>query len=141
MARDSAGTPPESVISIIGPGMTVVGDLTTDGPLRIEGRVEGSVRVGHTLVIGKDGVVVGDVRAEDAVVSGTIDGSLTASSRIEVHATAKVEGDLRARSMQLDEGAVLNGSLAMGTDLSDAGRGAGPRAVVDEPPPTQAAAS
>lgn len=103
-------------LSIIGPGMTVVGDLVTDGTLRIEGRVEGNVQVAGAVVIGKDGIVTGDIMAEDAIVSGTVDGSLAARSRIEVHPTARVEGDLRARSMQLDEGAILNGTLAMGPE-------------------------
>ena len=48
---------PETVISIIGPGMKVVGDLVTDGTLRIEGTVEGTIRAGKAVVIGKDGVV------------------------------------------------------------------------------------
>ncbi len=105
---------PDGGLSIIGPGMTVVGDLVTGGTLRIEGRVQGNVQVAGTVVIGKDAVVEGEVVAEDAIVSGSVDGSLLARSRIEVHATARVAGDLRARSMQLDEGAVLNGRLAMG---------------------------
>lgn len=118
--RQTQGHATDGGLSIIGPGMTVVGDLVTDGTLRVEGRIEGNVRVAGTVVIGKDGVVTGEIVAQDAVVSGTVDGSLTARSRIEVHASARVAGDLRARSMQLDEGAILNGSLAMGPEQAHA---------------------
>lgn len=116
MARDrsSGGAPSDSVISIIGPGMTVVGDCTTDGTIRIEGRVEGSVRAGKAVVIGKEGVVDGDVSTQDAVVSGTVTGTLVAASRLEIQATARIEGEVRAKRMQLDEGAVLNGTVRMG---------------------------
>lgn len=117
MARDrggNGGTPPDSVISIIGPGMKVVGDCETDGTIRIEGSVEGSVRAGKAVVIGKDGHVKGDVDTQDAVVSGHVVGTVTAESRLEVQATARIEGEIRARRMQLEEGAVLNGTVNMG---------------------------
>jgi cytoskeletal protein CcmA (bactofilin family) len=137
MARDKHPPlpPGDGVISIIGPGMRVVGDLTTAGTLRIDGHVQGSVRVGTTVVVGKDGSVSGDVEAGDAVISGTVEGSLVAASRIEVHAHAHVEGDLRALSMQLEEGAVLNGTLSMGTAPARVARAAEARARPSGPTP------
>lgn len=116
MARDKTnhGVPADGVISIIGPGMHVVGDLVTDGTLRIEGRVEGSVQAGKAVVVGKDGSVEGRIRTQDAVISGTVHGDLVAESRLEVHATAQIHGEVQALRMQLEEGAVLNGTLVMG---------------------------
>lgn len=114
MARDTAGTPPESVISIIGPGMKVVGDCQTEGTVRIEGHVEGSVRAGKAVVIGKGGRVVGDVFTQDAVISGHVVGTLVAESRLELQATCHIDGEVRTRRMQLEEGAVLNGTVEMG---------------------------
>ena len=116
MARDRSGNvaPPESVISIIGPGMKVVGDCETDGTIRIEGTVEGSVRAGKAVVVGRDGVVSGDIATQDAVVSGTVIGTLVAESRLELQATCRIEGGITARRMQLEEGAILNGTVHMG---------------------------
>ena len=116
MARDRSGkdSPPESVISIIGPGMKVVGNCETDGTVRIEGTVEGSVRAGKAVVVGKDGVVTGDIATQDGVVSGTVIGTVVAESRLELQATSRVEGDIRARRLQLEEGAILNGTVHMG---------------------------
>lgn len=115
MAREtSSGTPPESVISIIGPGMTVVGDCQTEGTVRIEGVVEGSIRAGKAVVIGKQGKVRGDVHTQDAVVSGHVTGTLVAESRLELQATCQIDGEVRTRRMQLEEGAVLNGTVEMG---------------------------
>jgi cytoskeletal protein CcmA (bactofilin family) len=114
MAREISGTPPESVISIIGPGMTVTGDCQTEGTVRIEGLVEGSVRAGKAVVIGKQGRVVGDVVTQDAVVSGHVTGTLVAESRLELQATCHIDGEVRTRRMQLEEGAVLNGTVLMG---------------------------
>jgi len=116
MARDRQPTaaPSDAVISIIAAGMKVVGDCTTEGTLRIEGTVEGTVRAGKAVVVGKDGLVDGHVHTQDAVVGGRITGSLTAASRLELQATAQVDGEVRARRMQLEEGAVLNGKVTMG---------------------------
>lgn len=116
MAKDRKGNgnAPETVISIIGPGMQVVGDLETDGSLRVEGRVEGTIHAGKAVVVGKDGQVEGDIFTQDAVVSGTVQGSVVAASRLELQASSKIDGEVHARRMQLEEGAVLNGTVQMG---------------------------
>lgn len=116
MARDRtpSGTPPEEVISIIGPGMQVVGDCVTTGSLRIEGTVQGGVRAGKAVVVGKEGFVDGDIETQDAVISGRVVGTLTIGSRLEVHSTCRIEGTIRARRMQLEEGASIEGQIMVG---------------------------
>jgi len=116
MARDRVGngTSPDSVISIIGPGMTVKGDCETDGTIRVEGTIRGSVHAGKAVVVGKDGLIEGDVMTQDAVISGCVMGTLVADSRLELQATSRIEGEVRARRMQLEEGAILNGTVTMG---------------------------
>lgn len=116
MAKDNRNeaSAPETVISIIGPGMKIVGDCETDGTIRVEGLVEGSVKAGKAVVVGKDGKVDGTVETQDAVISGTVAGTVTAESRLELQATARIEGDIYARRMQLEEGALVNGQVHMG---------------------------
>lgn len=122
MARDreNTTTPSESVISIIGPGMTIVGDIQTDGTIRVEGSVEGSIKAGKAVVVGKQGLVSGDITTQDAVISGRVEGTLVAASRLELQATCKIDGEVHTRRMQLEEGAVLNGSVHMGSETSAA---------------------
>jgi cytoskeletal protein CcmA (bactofilin family) len=117
--RNGSGAPPESVISIIGPGMEVVGECSTDGTLRIEGIVRGSVRAGKAVVVGKEGAVEGDVFTQDALISGRVVGTLVAESRLELQATCRIEGEVRARRMQLEEGAMLNGTIQMGENVRE----------------------
>lgn len=116
MAKDkqNGSAVAEGAISIVGPGMRVVGNLETDGTVRIEGAVEGSVQAGKAVVVGKDGVVDGDVRTQDAVIAGRVVGTVVAESRLELQATSRIEGEVFARKLQLEEGAVLNGSVQMG---------------------------
>ena len=119
MARDRGvqASSPEQVISIIGPGMKIVGDCDTDGTVRIEGSVEGNIRAGKAVVLGKDGVVKGEITTQDAVISGSVTGVLRAESRLEVQSTSRIQGEVMAGRMQLEEGAVLNGSVQMGKEL------------------------
>ena len=60
--RDNTQTSSEAVMSIIGPGMTVVGNCESDGTIRIEGTVNGSVKAGKAVVIGKHRDVAGRKR-------------------------------------------------------------------------------
>lgn len=113
----------EGVISIIGPGMKVLGDCDTEGTLRIEGTVEGTVRAGKAVVVGKDGVVDGDIVTQDAVVGGRVAGSIVAESRLELQATCVIEGQIKARRIKLEEGGKVNGMVQIG-EIS----GEGPKA-------------
>lgn len=130
MARDRSTqlNGQDTVISIIGPGMRVVGDCETEGSVRIEGEVKGAVRAGKAVVIGRDGVVHGDVHTQDAVVSGTVTGSVVAVSRLELQATSRIDGDIQARRLQLEEGAVLNGTVQMKDAAEGSGRSGTPPA-------------
>lgn len=120
MAREresSPTTPPESVISIIAPGMTIIGNCETEGTVRVEGTVNGGIKAGKAVVIGKQGLVSGDVVTQDAVVSGRVQGKLVANSRLELQATCHIEGEVHTKRMQLEEGAILNGTVHMSSEL------------------------
>lgn len=123
----------DNVISIIGPGMRVVGDCETDGTLRIEGEVEGTVRAGKAVVVGKDGIVKGDVVTQDAIIGGSVSGSVLAESRLELQATCQVDGEIRARRIKLDEGGRINGQVTTGDVKTDRsippGKGTSPQPV------------
>jgi cytoskeletal protein CcmA (bactofilin family) len=116
MAKDTPipQAPHENAISIIGPGMRVVGDCETEGTIRVEGVVQGTVRAAKAVVIGKDGSVQGDVFTQDAVVGGKVVGTIVAESRLELQATCVIDGEIRARRIKLDEGGRVNGTVQTG---------------------------
>ncbi|MEX2471425.1 MAG: polymer-forming cytoskeletal protein [Gemmatimonadota bacterium] len=114
--RDRSAHESAEAISIVGPGMTFVGNCETEGTLRVEGRFEGSIRAGRTVVIGPDGIVTGDVRARDATVAGTIKGTLIAESKLDLQETCRLDGEVYARTVRVGEGAVVNAAVHMGED-------------------------
>lgn len=102
-------------MSIIGPGMSIVGDVVTDGTVRVEGRIEGTIRAGKSVIVGKGGEITGDVLTQDAIIGGRVRGTVVAESRLELQATCDIEGQVRARAqyLQLEQGARFNGQVQM----------------------------
>ena len=98
--------------SLIGPSITITGDIAADEPLTIAGRVDGTVSIpGHSLTILDAGRVNADVQADVVIVSGHVNGSLVATTRIAIGATAVIDGDLCAPLVKVEEGAELRGKL------------------------------
>ena len=127
MSREKGvqASPAEQVISIVGPGMRIVGDCESDGAIRVEGTVQGNIRAGKAVVVGKDGVVEGDINTQDAVIAGTVKGTLRAESRLEIQASSRIEGEIVAARMQLEEGALLSGTVQLGKGATSTSRPAG----------------
>ena len=94
--------------------MRIAGDCDSAHTIRIEGAVEGTVRAAKGVVIGKSGRVTGDIHTEDAKIAGSVKGTLLIKSRLELEATAVVEGEVKTARLKLDEGAKVNGAVAVG---------------------------
>ena len=120
----------EGAMSIIAAGMTVTGDIDSAGVVKVEGRVEGSVRTARQVLIGRQGEVKGDIETREAVIGGRVEGTITASERVDVQATASVNGDIHTKSIVVQEGGKINGSVKM----SDA---AATRSIEPKAPQTQ----
>ena len=99
--------------SIIASDMTVIGDLETEGVVRIEGRVKGTVRVGSQILVAQGATIDGDLHTQEAVISGTVSGAIHASDRVELQATAVVTGDILTARIAIVEGAQVSGEVKM----------------------------
>jgi len=99
--------------TVIGHDAYFQGTLTAKGSLRIDGRVDGSVVDAKFVTLGKTGKVKGDISCEVCSISGEVKGNVAAVDHIEVLSGSKVDGDLRAPRIILEEGAVFNGNCAM----------------------------
>jgi cytoskeletal protein CcmA (bactofilin family) len=107
--------PIDGAISIIGAGMLVTGDVVTEGVVRVEGEVRGTIRAGKAVILGAGGRVDGDIITEDAVIGGHVSGTIVASNRLELQSTCMVEGEIQAKPqhLKLEEGAQFRGEVRM----------------------------
>ncbi len=102
-------------MTTIGHSLVIRGELTSDEELTINGRVKGPVTVrSGTLTIGEHARLQSDVRGTRIAVHGTVQGAISASERIELHATAVVSGSLSANQVVITESATFNGRIDMG---------------------------
>jgi cytoskeletal protein CcmA (bactofilin family) len=100
----------------IGKSITLKGDLSGNEDLVIEGHIEGRVDLpNNQLTIGANGSCSAEVHAKTVVVVGKVTGNVSATERIEIQATGLVNGDVSAPRLVVAEGAVVNGSIEMGT--------------------------
>ncbi len=101
--------------------MKIVGAMTFTGVIRIEGQMVGDIKTYQstrgTVVIGRTGHVQGDVTVSNAVVSGSIHGSVTASGVVGVSGTAHIDGDITYDRLAIRENAHIRGRLCRGSDV------------------------
>jgi len=103
----------ESALSIIASGMRVVGDITAEGVVKIEGTVVGTVRAARQVLVAKGGEVEGDVITREAIIGGEVRGTVAAEERVEVQASSVVHGDITSRRLLVHEGGEINGVVRM----------------------------
>jgi cytoskeletal protein CcmA (bactofilin family) len=101
-------------LSIVAQGMRVIGEVTCDGVVKIEGVVEGTVRAERQVLVAKDGIIEGDVYTREAVIGGRVIGSVFADERVEVQPGSTVRGDIVTQRLVVQEGGEVNGNVQMG---------------------------
>ena len=105
----SAGTQP---VAHIGKTVFIKGEIRSEEDLVIDGKVEGKVDIKkNRLTVGATGKIDADVRARWVVVSGQVNGSITAGDRLELTASGRVNGDVQCPRLIIAEGARLQGAV------------------------------
>ncbi|HEU4994489.1 MAG TPA: polymer-forming cytoskeletal protein [Gemmatimonadaceae bacterium] len=117
---------PSTNFSVLDSHVTVSGDVETDGALRIDGRVEGSVLRADLIVVGVGASVVGDITAREVIVGGAVTGNIFAAQRTELLSSGIVAGDIRSAAILVQEGGVVQGRLYI-HPISGAPDGPAPR--------------
>ena len=99
--------------TVIGTEAYFQGTITAKGSLRIDGRIDGSIVDAKTVTIGKTGKVKGDISCEICYTRGEVRGNIVALEHVEAHSGARIDGDIRAPKVIIEEGAVFNGNCSM----------------------------
>ena len=100
----------------MGIGQTIVikGEVSGEEDLFIAGRIEGHVHLnGCTLTLAPDSQIVGDVHAGTIVAAGQLEGRVHAANRLEIRATAALQGELTTPSLHIADGAQVHGRVDM----------------------------
>lgn len=95
--------------TVIAAGTKLVGDLTLNDSLHIDGCIEGDVQSESDVALGKSGTLNGQIKARRVLVSGTVTGRIEAE-RLEIVAGGTVEGDVSIVDLVIETGGRFNGS-------------------------------
>ncbi|MDX1460007.1 MAG: polymer-forming cytoskeletal protein [Xanthomonadales bacterium] len=113
--QDRSASRPATAIArsaLIGPGITVNGDISGSENLVIEGKVEGKVQLpGHQVEVGSSGKVHADVTAKFVKVEGELRGDIDGKEKVVITKAGKVQGNITAPRVQLEDGAIFKGSI------------------------------
>ena len=113
----------DRIDSLIGAATKIEGNLNFSGGLRVDGEVNGSVSAlpdqPSTLVLSEHGRINGDINVTHLVINGVVVGSVSAAEYLELQSKAKVVGDIRYKTLEMQVGAVVEGKLLHLEDSSN----------------------
>ncbi len=100
-------------MNFIGTGTEVKGDLASNGDIRVDGSIEGTVRVQQRLVVGDSGKIAGDIHALHATIAGYIKGNVSVKKTLILKPNSKIDGDIITDQLIIESGAQFNGRCTM----------------------------
>jgi len=81
--------------------------------LRINGNFKGTLNAKGNLIIGENAKVYADIIGENIIIAGNVVGKIKATRTLKLTSTAEVEADIETVSLNIEEGAILNGKINM----------------------------
>jgi cytoskeletal protein CcmA (bactofilin family) len=114
----STTTSTPSALNVIGEGTKIIGDISSDGDLRIDGVVEGNIATKAKCVLGSSSRVTGNIEARNCDISGSLNGNIKISELLLVKSSGKINGDIATAKMVVESGGEFNGSCKMGSSVS-----------------------
>ena len=106
-------------VNLILEGTRLEGELHFSSQLVVAGHVKGNIVCESVLFIERGGLVEGRIQAPSIVVHGNLDGVVLATKSLEICPGANVGGDVSARSVRVDQGAILTANLTISSNLPD----------------------
>ncbi|HEY8780080.1 MAG TPA: polymer-forming cytoskeletal protein [Mucilaginibacter sp.] len=110
--KDKVALDLQSISTLISEGCILDGNIKAPAYARIDGQITGDIMVDEGLIVGEKGSILGNVITKEMVVYGTVTGNLQVNA-LEIKATGKITGEIRTQTLQVEDGAVYNGSLSM----------------------------
>jgi cytoskeletal protein CcmA (bactofilin family) len=101
------------VVTIIGQGTTIIGEIKSKGTIRVEGVVSGRIHSEDSIVVQETGRVKADLYAGQVTIAGEVEGNVFAQDRLEIATNGKLMGDIVAPRVSIAEGVLFEGKCTM----------------------------
>jgi len=103
----------DNIDTVVGPSMIVEGDFASEGNIVVKGTVTGSVCTSRNLTVEEGARILANVKAGSANISGEVRGNIKIKDYLELTATAKIIGDVEAKTIAVEAGALIYGKVTM----------------------------
>jgi len=110
--KDKVALDMQSISTLVSEGCIIDGDLKAPAFARIDGQITGNVMIDEGLILGEKGSIQGNVVTKEMIVYGTVNGNLQVTS-LHIKASGKVMGEIRTQTLEVENGAVYDGTLSM----------------------------
>ena len=103
--------------TVLGRSVVSRGEISAAEDLMIEGQFDGTINMkDHCLTVGTNGQVKAEIQARQVIIHGTVNGNITAREKVEIRRTGRVQGDLTAAGVAIEDGAYFKGSIEIQRD-------------------------
>jgi cytoskeletal protein CcmA (bactofilin family) len=108
--------PPRHDIAVIGPSITIKGEVSGHENLEIQGKLEGTVSMKeHRVTVGQKGCVKADIHAKAIHIAGEVEGNLFGDDEVVLRESGRLLGNITAARVTLEDGSKFKGSIDMGS--------------------------
>lgn len=104
---------------IIGQETTFDGDISAKGNMKIEGKINGSLKSNGKIFLGKDSKVDGDITSKSLIIGGKVIGNIKTAENLEITETGNLNGDILVSSFSIAEGGIFKGNCNINTKDSN----------------------
>jgi len=108
----SSNKPVTKIEAIVGPTTEIEGSIRANEAIRVDGKIKGGVSA-ESVVVGGNGVILGDITANKVTVGGKVKGNISAASILELLPNGQVLGDIRTSKLIIADGACFEGNCQM----------------------------
>ena len=113
MKRRDDGPAVGDIATVIGKNTKIQGEVSGTGNLRIDGEIEGELKLSGSVIVGETGMVTGNVSARSLDVSGTVHGNAQTEEGLTIHTTGQLIGDVKVNAFQIEDGGIFKGRSEM----------------------------
>jgi cytoskeletal protein CcmA (bactofilin family) len=114
-AAAAGRTSPAATRNVLSTDVEIKGTVKFTNDLVVDGKIEGEIHSDGNLTVGENARIKAEIKTATVVVYGKVHGNLTASDRVELKASAEVVGDIRAKTLSIEAGAIFVGKSTVGT--------------------------
>lgn len=109
-----------ATVNLIGKGTVIKGDIVSNGDLRIDGNVNGSIQSSGKVVVGQSGTIEGEVTCQNAELEGEMKVNIAVKGLLSLKQTARFTGEITTIKLAVEPGALFTGTCKMERQISDA---------------------